>query len=301
MHCLITTKSVIQITGEDSQKFLQGQLTANLEELDTGASTLACQCSAKGKTWAIYQVIAFQDKYLLVTDQGCAENGLRELKKYAVFSKVDIQDVTEQYQLFGLLHLALPPLALELPAHHLESRIVDNATVITRFDIPELRWQVLQLKDAPQLPPFPPETAMSESQWDIMDIQAGLPKLGTAQSEEYVPQMMNMQALNAISFKKGCYMGQEVVARTKYLGKNKRAGAILKCETATRIEAGDTFELQLGENWRRIGTCLYGATTQDTSWAFAVLPNDLQANAVFRLKSNPDAIFSMQALPYQLD
>ena len=133
-----------------------------------------------------------------------------------------------------------------------------------------------------------------------MDIQAGIPKLAKEQSEEYIPQMMNLQALDAISFTKGCYMGQEVVARTKYLGKNKRAGSILFSETLAQIQSGATLELQLGENWRRIGTCLYSANSQGKSWIFAVLPNDLEANAVIRLQENPDVLFKLSPLPYSL-
>ncbi|MCY7296614.1 tRNA-modifying protein YgfZ [Alteromonas sp. a30] len=300
MHCPITQKSIIQISGEDSQKFLQSQLTANLDELEIGTSQFACQCNAKGKTLAIFHVIAFPEKYLLITDSGCVENSLRELKKYAVFSKVVIDDVSDQYQLIGVSGDELPESVTPLPSTHLQSTICNNSAV-TRFDVPESRWLFLLENDAPEITELQKQAIMSENEWDIMDIQAGIPKLAQAQSEEYVPQMMNLQALNAISFNKGCYMGQEVVARTKYLGKNKRAGAILLSESEVNIESGDTFELQLGENWRRIGTCLYGASAHGKTWAFAVTPNDLEADSNIRLQNHPEAVFTLQKLPYVLD
>ncbi len=311
MHCLITNKSVIRMTGEDSQKFLQSQLTANIEQLDSGASTLACQCSAKGKTWAIMQVIAQNDGYLLVMDQGCAENSLAELKKYSVFSKVDIDDVSAEYTLLGVASNALPAAITavlaehntQAPEGHLQSTCIDNDAILTHYAVPGAtpRWTLLAPSSHALIAALKALPEMPHAQWEVMDIQAGIPKLAQAQSEEYVPQMMNMQALDAISFTKGCYMGQEVVARTKYLGKNKRAGAILMYPAGVEINAGDTFELQLGENWRRIGTCLYGATHDQKTWAFAVLPNDLEKDAVIRLQTQPDAHFALQTLPYELD
>lgn len=313
MHCLITNKSVIQMTGEDSQKFLQSQLTANIEQMDSGTSTLACQCSAKGKTWAIMQVIAQSDGYLLVMDTGCAANSLAELKKYSVFSKVDISDVSADYQLTGIIADTLPAALsqaiqdnnTQAPDAHLKTQCIAPDTYLTQCDVPNdaslTRWVLLSKTDSPLNQTLTSLPELAKQKWEAFDIQAGIPKLAEAQSEEFVPQMMNIQALNGISFTKGCYMGQEVVARTKYLGRNKRAGAILLCPTETQIHSGDTFELQLGENWRRIGTCLYGAATEGQTWAFAVLPNDLEEDAVIRLQSQPEAQFSLQKLPYDLD
>lgn len=310
MHCQLTNKSVIQLSGDDRQTFLQGQITADLNKLETGSSALACMCSAKGKTWGILQILAMEDTYLLITDSGCLENCLRELKKYAVFSKVEISDVSAEYQFSGITSEEFPAEILtlmedsSLPEQNLQSEQViinDQSVWITRYTNPHIRWVVVypakssigQLLSA--LPSGSPED------WEALDIQAGIPKLAAEQSEEYVPQMMNLQALNAISFTKGCYMGQEVVARTKYLGKNKRAGAILVSDNNFSANSGATLELKLGENWRRIGTCLYSANSENKSWIFAVLPNDLEADAVLRLQDSPDLIYRLFPLPYALD
>lgn len=310
MHCQLTNKSVIEITGDDRQNFLQGQLTADLAELDAGDSTLACLCSAKGKTWAIAQVLSMADKYLLVIDHGCLENCLRELKKYAVFSKVDICDVSAEYKLSGIIAEELPAElhALlnnqSLPDSNIQGKAYqfqDQVIWITRYNHPQIRWVVLYPTEAPVKPLLDSLTSTSVESWEAMDIQAGLPKLTAEQSEEYVPQMMNLQALNAISFTKGCYMGQEVVARTKYLGKNKRAGAILVSDEESPVKSGATLELQLGENWRRIGTCLYSACSQGKTWIFAVLPNDLEANALIRPKEHPEIPFKLSPTPYLLE
>lgn len=317
MHCVISNKVVIQLTGEDRLTFLQGQVTADVSSLKRGESSLGCLCSAKGKTWAILTIYAEDDRYLLVTDSGCRDNALRELRKYAVFSKVDIQEMSESFHLFGLMSDTLPSTVSEalqettqldtLPSDHWQTTQIihgSDSTWVTSFTIPEQRFLVLTAKNSPvskAITALPPSQLSQLNQWDAQHIQAGIPQLSAEQSEEYVPQMMNLQALNAISFTKGCYMGQEVVARTKYLGKNKRAGGILVSADPIAVASGDNLELQLGENWRRIGKCLYCATDDQQTWVFAVLPNDLGTDAVIRLQGADSSRFSLRPLPYALE
>jgi folate-binding protein YgfZ len=140
-----------------------------------------------------------------------------------------------------------------------------------------------------------------DSLWEVQNIKAGIAQLRTATSNEFVPQMMNLQAVNAISFSKGCYMGQEVVARTKFLGKNKRAAFVLKAEEAVDLQPGDTLEIPVGENWRRGGTVLRCATLGRETWLLAVVANDTEVNAKMRLKDQPNTVFTVQSLPYSLE
>ena len=113
--------------------------------------------------------------------------------------------------------------------------------------------------------------------------------------------MMNLHVLDAISFEKGCYMGQEVVARTKFLGKNKRAAFILETDQATEIKPGDNLESQAGENWRRGGTVLRSCSVDQHTMILAVLANDTEVGATLRLKDKPDVLFEVLPLPYSLE
>ena len=115
--------------------------------------------------------------------------------------------------------------------------------------------------------------------------------------------MFNMQALDAIDFKKGCYMGQEVVARTKYLGKNKRATYRLIATTESdslTVEPSATLEKAIEDNWRRGGTVVHAANVENNLSLLAVLSNDTQVGDVLRLKEFPDALFTVAELPYEL-
>ncbi len=138
--------------------------------------------------------------------------------------------------------------------------------------------------------------------FDALQIQAGLPEISQPEHiGQFVPQMMNLQALNGIDFKKGCYMGQEVVARTRYLGRNKRAAYVFRVDQAISGIEHMQLEKQLGEHWRGGGTILKAATIGQESWILAVLSNDTTAEDTFRLNENPDAQLIQCDLPYRLE
>ncbi len=134
-----------------------------------------------------------------------------------------------------------------------------------------------------------------------LDIASGIPALTSEeQINQYVPQMMNLQALDAIDFNKGCYMGQEVVARTRYLGRNKRAAMIFKLPEACDEIATAKLEKQAGEHWRSGGTILRAAVLGEETWILAVVNNDTTPEDSFRLSTNPALELIHCDLPYTL-
>ena len=139
-----------------------------------------------------------------------------------------------------------------------------------------------------------------EALWWGLDIKAGIPHLEAVHQGEYIPQMLNLQALEGISFTKGCYMGQETVARAKYRGANNRALFVLAGQASGPVASGDTLEIQLGDNWRRSGMVLNAWQQDGQLWLTAVLPKDTEADASFRLKQEEGSRLSLQPLPYSL-
>lgn len=140
----------------------------------------------------------------------------------------------------------------------------------------------------------------NEALWWGLDIKAGIPHLEAVHQGEYIPQMLNLQALEGISFTKGCYMGQEIVARAKYRGANNRALFVLAGQASGPVVSGDTLEIQLGDNWRRSGMVLNVWQQQGQLWLTAVLPKDTEADASFRLKQEEGSRLALQPLPYSL-
>ncbi|MEP4889871.1 MAG: tRNA-modifying protein YgfZ [Aliiglaciecola sp.] len=301
----LTNLGIISVEGEEAVSYLQGKVTNDMDSLGEEKIQLGCHCDFKGKTWNIFHAIKTPEGVDLLCHRESIPASLAELKKYGVFSKVEFNDTTANWQYFALSgaesEQSLEGIFEQLPTEHLQVISNEDGKVI-RFDAPFTRYLVLAKPAlAQQLNQQLTTSKMAEAYWEAADILSGLANIQGATSEQFVPQMMNLQALQAISFDKGCYMGQEVVARTKYLGKNKRAAFILKSDNSSSLLAGDILEAKMGDNWRRSGTVLRSASLETGTCVLAILPNDTTAEQIFRSKENPEQLFTVAPLPYSLD
>ncbi|GBL04698.1 tRNA-modifying protein YgfZ [Glaciecola sp. KUL10] len=306
---------VISLSGEQAQEYLQGQVTIDVGRLSENKSRYGCHCDFKGKTWNAFLALQDNDGYQLISDKSCIPQSLAELKKYGVFSKVDIVDESEKLNIVGVVGAdaieSLQSIFTKLPQQNLAVLKSDFGNVIC-IDVDLSAYLLVLTSDgkAKLDANLPIGMLKDQAYWEAVCIQLGIPVVREATVNEFVPQMMNMQAIEAIDFDKGCYMGQEVVARTKFLGRNKRASFILKSEEVladSSIAAGKALEKQAGENWRSGGTILRGASLHQTSqadsngtWLLAVLANDTQVGDVLRLKELPEHQFTVQSLPYEI-
>ena len=287
----LTHLSVISITGEDAISYIQGQVTCNVESLAVGEHTFGAHCDFKGKMWSMFLAFRANDGLFLFMHHSATEKSLAELKKYGVFSKVTITDVSDEYALIG----ALPESDVfsKLNIDKDPTKNEDNIVIALTGKQPRYLLAFKSLEH---------ELSSGSHVWEALNICEGIGSIQGVTSGEYVPQMLNLQALpGAIDFTKGCYMGQEVVARTKYLGKNKRAGYVLHCSEVTNIPVGAIIEQQLGENWRRAGQVLTSAGLAEENWVFAVLPNDIETATPLRLKEQPEVTFTIKPLPYTIE
>lgn len=297
----LKNRGVIQLVGEERVKYLQGQVTTDIAKLTPSTMQLSCHCDFKGKMWSLCYTFDWQSSILLLPHQSVLASSLAELNKYGVFAKVDITDQSDNWIITGgtgtEFETAIKQVFTRLPENDGEVVSNDNGLVVL-FNAPIPRYLVLQPKTAELTLDI---TGNGESDdWEAADIQAGLGDIRQSSSGEFVPQMLNLQYLNAIDFEKGCYMGQEVIARTKYLGRNKKAGFILTCDAQLDSLEGETLEFAVGDNWRPGGKILRSAVSHGQTWAFAVLANDTEQGAQFRLKSSPEVTLTTQALPYEL-
>lgn len=301
----ITDLGAIHIQGEETSKYLQGQVTIDMNQLSGEQGVMGCHCDFKGKTWSTFYAAGTPDAVTLICNDEAKESSLAELKKYGVFSKVEINDVSDEMEIFAgygdYIEGYISSVFGTLPEHHLAVVQNPNGFVITLDDTRRRYLMVLSKATAQALVEDYSERLDDPTAWELLDIQAGIAQVQGATSNEYVPQMMNLQALGAISFDKGCYMGQEVVARTKFLGKNKRAAFILKSEQTANLAPGDTLEMQVGENWRRGGTVLRAANLPEESWILAVLPNDTEVGSLLRSKDDPQLHYDVLPLPYSIE
>ena len=309
--CKLPELSGIQITGEQTLDYLQGQLTTNMQLLTEAQAQLACHCDFKGKMWNVGPLIKVDNRVLFLGNTSALAASLSELKKYGVFSKVDIASTDEDTTFFGLYGAEADNIVKALTGctafEHMQVSAFANGWVLS-LKSEQFTRHLLCVEKADQhtdellsrLPDAP------SSWWQMMQILDGIPSIAAETSNEFVPQMLNLQALNAIDFNKGCYMGQEVVARTKYLGKNKRAMYILRGplkpeNDSQTITAGDTLEKAVEDNWRRGGTVIAATHTDEDVFVLAVLSNDSQIGEQLRLKATPEQTLSIMPLPYTIN
>ena len=284
----LTKIAITRLSGQDRVKYLQGQVTCDVNALQPGQSTLGGHCDPKGKLWSDFRLLCLEESLLLLTTPSVLERQLPELKKFAVFSKVEI--AADERHATGLAGKGTDAwIAAQFGLE--QSGLVAGGMAVK---IEQDRWLLVSSEQADALP------AGDESLWWGLEIKAGLPHMEAVHQGEFIPQMLNLQALDGICFNKGCYMGQETVARAKYRGANNRALFLLAGRASEPVNAGDTLEIQLGDNWRRSGMVLNAWQHQGQVWLTAVLPKDTEADARFRLKQEESSQLTLQPLPYEL-
>ena len=294
------------ITGKDSETYLQGQVTADVAQLTENQHLLVAHCDAKGKMWSDLRLFRDAEGFAWVERRNLRDAQLVELKKYAVFSKVVIAP-DDSRVLLGVAgfqaRAALANLFAALP--DAENQVVrDGDSTLLWLEHPAERFLLVVNEETAQrvTEALRGEATLNNSQqWLALDIEAGLPVIDTANSAQFIPQATNIQALGGISFKKGCYTGQEMVARAKFRGANKRAMWSL-AGTASRVpEAGEDLELQMGENWRRTGTVLAAVQLEDGRVLVqVVMNNDMEPDSVFRVRDDAGSL-RIEPLPYSLE
>lgn len=271
---------VIEITGLEAEKYLQGQLTCDVEKLENGQQTLTAHCDPKGKMSALLRLYRESaEKFIAIIHQSLLPLALDNLKKYAVFSKVEF--VEKETHVYGTA-------SGEIFAKFCKEK--------TACKIEEVQPRYLILSDETL------ESVENHEFWDVLDIQNGVPILLKENQLQFIPQALNLQLIEqAISFTKGCYIGQESVARAKYRGANKRAMFGLSGEISenfANIEIGSKIEMQVGENWKSTGTVLQAVSDENKLWVQVVLNKEIETNTQFRMNG---VALSILPLPYQLE
>ncbi|AMN79465.1 MULTISPECIES: CAF17-like 4Fe-4S cluster assembly/insertion protein YgfZ [Pseudomonas] len=222
--CPLSHEGVLAVRGADATKFLQGQLTCNLNYLSDTQASLGARCTQKGRMQSSFRILLQGDGVLLAMATELLEPQLADLKKYAVFSKSKLTDESAAWVRFGLVNAdtALASLGLELSTET-DSVVRNDALIAIRVSPGRAElWVPAEHGEAVrnQLAATLDQTDLNE--WLLGQIRAGIGQVMPQTRELFIPQMLNLQAVGGVSFKKGCYTGQEIVARMQYLGKLKR-------------------------------------------------------------------------------
>ncbi|MGE7956644.1 YgfZ/GcvT domain-containing protein [Pseudomonas sp. NPDC089530] len=299
--CALSHEGVLAVRGPDAGKFLQGQLTCNLNYLSDSQSSLGARCTQKGRMQSSFRILLEGDGCLLAMATELLEPQLADLKKYAVFSKAKLGDETALWARFGLSHAnaLLTGLGLELPAE--DGAVARNDGLIAirvSADRAELwvaadRAESLHRTLAAQLPEG------DLNQWLLGQIRAGIGQVMPQTRELFIPQMLNLQAIGGVSFKKGCYTGQEIVARMQYLGKLKRRLYRVALDADELPEPGTAlFSPTHGSS---IGEVVIAARAEQNIELLAVLQAEAVEDGNLHLGALEGPGLQLLDLPYQLD
>ncbi|WP_457913774.1 tRNA-modifying protein YgfZ [Candidatus Gillettellia adelgis] len=299
--------ALVTLHGPDTQKYLQGQITIDITRLAVDQHVLCGHCNAAGKMWSNLRVFHYREGYAYILRRSVLTSQLTNIKKYAVFSSVVIA-VDNDRVLLGIAGFNarefLASIFVTLPdnAHQI---IQEDDVTLLHFSEPAERFLLITTTITAEklVTKMHNQTDLNNSrQWLVLDIEAGYPIIDIANSLQLIPQATNLQALHGISFKKGCYIGQEMIARAKFRGTNQRALYLLEGKASRVPQIAEDVELQLGEHWRRTGTVLAASMlANDMLWVQVVMHKKLNTNSKLRIRADATSHLTIKPLPYMLD
>ncbi|WP_192553049.1 YgfZ/GcvT domain-containing protein [Pseudomonas sp. IzPS59] len=299
--CTLSHEGVLAVRGADAGKFLQGQLTCNINYLSDDRASLGARCTQKGRMQSSFRIVLESDGVLLAMAGELLEPQLADLKKYAVFSKSKLTDESASWVRFGLEHgdAALSSLGLELPSDT-DSVVRHEGLIAIRVspDRAEL-WAPADQADAIKGKLSAQLTEAELNQWLLGQIRAGIGQVMPSTRELFIPQMLNLQAVGGVSFKKGCYTGQEIVARMQYLGKLKRRLYRVQLDASELPEPGTP--LFAPSHGSSIGEVVLAARAEKNIELLAVLQAEAADAGDLHLGTAEGPALHLLDLPYELD
>ena len=303
---------ILAISGKDAAKLLQGQTTCDILGLPPGQTTLGALCTPKGRAIALFRVLRAEEKVYLLLPTELLETVQTHLRKYVMRDDVKIDDETWNWTSFGLFGEkstdALQLLGLPLLTQDNEAE--GQGSFYTRFyaiRIPDAHTpRILALVDSEKsagMCRFLESHGLvrrESSHWVLEDIRAGLPSISKATKEEFVPQMLNLDLVGGISFNKGCYTGQEIIARAHYLGSLKRRMVRLQGFGEPIPQTGDNLQAE-GRDGQSSGMVVCSAASEDGGFELlAVLNLGLVEDSQASFKTASGIGLGLAKLPYPL-
>ena len=280
--------ATISITGSDAKSFLQGQLSNDLNLLSRENALLTSCNSAQGRVQCILTLLERDDGIVAIVPAEMLEPAILRLRKHILRSKVTINDSRTSLRCFSASHEALNAQQLPIPEK--------PGTSLQREQISILRWWDAQIERYLVIKPAAVEQDRADESWLLADIRAGLPQVTPATHEAFVAQMLNLDALGGISFNKGCYTGQEIIARAHYRGAVKRRMFRLSASCKPPLPAS---RILTRDNQSHAGDVVMAAPTDAGCEMLAVL-NLSDQDAALCLETDRAASLTKLPLPYDL-
>lgn len=283
--------SVVRVTGTDATGFLHGQFSSDVQNMPEGGIQLSAWCNPKGQVVVNFIIVRFADEFFLLLPDEMKDGFIKRLRMYILRADVTLEDCSNSFPCLGIKHKAgdqptILEIAGRLSSHERATR--DNGLVM--LHLPVNRNRVIIFGPVQGI-----ETTWSEMQqtysrvgshyWQLFDILDGLPWIHATTTESFLPQLLNMDQLQAVSFNKGCFPGQEIIARLHYKGKTKQQMIIASLDDGTDIKPG--MKIYQNNKEQSIGTIINCAIHPVMGmYILAVLDTDHGAPDQLILKDN---------------
>ena len=295
---------LLSFSGQENRKFLQGQLTSDVVKLENNQTAYGACCTPKGRMVANFRTITHNDDLILSLPADQIDALHQHMKKYAMFFRtVSIADVSESWVRFGLGGEGATELVASLfGAPPSNSAVIESDAGLAfvtsehsqRYELwikpeqAEVVWEQLSAK----------ATTVPTVRWQLVDVEDGIAWVVEANREEWIPQHLNWQAVGGVSFNKGCYTGQEIVARMKYLGKLKSRLYRFTLEGQDIPAIGSAINNEAGS---KSGNLVAAIASQESNSIelLAVVRKDDTASPMTLAETNTP--LQLQSLPYEVE
>ncbi len=287
---------VIRAEGPDAASFLHGQLTQDVAQLGPSEARLAALCTPKGRMMASFIVIRpLPEQVFMICSQDILAATQKRLSMFVMRAKVKLSDATSEFALYGVAGTALAANDIDAaarPDHR--TAVCDGASAVSLYSadgVPRALWIASPDSTAPRGP------ALDAALWAWSEVRSGIVTLSAPIVEAFVPQMLNYESVGGVSFKKGCYPGQEIVARSQFRGTLKRRAFLV--HAAEPVSAGQ--EVFAGNADQPVGTVAQAAEAPGGGFDALV---SMQISALERGGLHAGAVdgpaLTVEALPYPL-
>ncbi|MBL4744719.1 MAG: folate-binding protein YgfZ [Cycloclasticus sp.] len=287
LYDLSKNKSIIAFSGSDADTFLQGQVSCDVLNLAETNTVFGSLCNPKGRVICVFHLFKRLDIYYMVLSSTLSKNILKRLKMFVFRSDVLIEDVSENHYTFGARKQHVKELI----------DIVETFAVVSINSKSDLTILIINKKYIGALEQSNAISISEQlSEWNHALISECIPDITSDSSELFIPQMLNLDALEAVDFKKGCYTGQEVIARLHYKGTSKRRLVIY---TASEAHA-PAEAIHAPNDSNSIGTILNCNKTSNNDYTgLVVLKIEYMKEGLLVLDNAHQ--LSIKLAPYRLD
>ena len=317
VFCDLSGSGLIAASGEEAESFLQNQFCNDVRLVSETHSQLNGYCTAKGRLLALFHLFKHNGIYYCDLPRERLAPTLKRLQMYVLMSRVKLQDASDELIRIGLAgqqaQQVLQSISTTIPMQvndaiqHQGVTIMRMPASLSQTELPRFLligtlesikpvWQALCDSATADV------VAADAGIWQYLDILAGIPQVVESTVEEFVPQMVNLQSINGLSFKKGCYPGQEVVARMHYLGKQKKRMYLAHLDSASVPQPGTAIYMSGEHNNQAIGQIVSScAAPSGGADILAVLQIASAQSREVHLGDQQNIPFHLKDLPYSVE